>query len=135
MKLRFQSEAEKDLFLENMQKGMILDVKDTAWIKDNNKTEHTLTFSDCIFETPSSDYYDLHWGTTPNPKNPEMISILELFSKNRAFRALIVPYVLVAILLTGNLFHLNRFKSQKVRGNAGFFFPSGSFLAYLRRTF
>ncbi len=104
LKVRFQSEAEKELFLDNMQKGMVLDVSDTTWIKENNKIEHTLTFSDCVLETPSSEYYDLHWGTTPNPKNPAMVSILELFSKNRAFRALIVPYVLVDLPESVNRF-------------------------------
>jgi hypothetical protein len=104
MKIRFNSEAEKDLFLEDLQKGMVLDINDTPWIKENNKTDHTLTVADSILETPSSEYYDLHWGTTPNPKNPAMVSILELFSKNRAFRALIVPYVLVDLPESVNRF-------------------------------
>lgn len=104
MKLVFKDENEKELFLENMQKGMVLDVSDTTWIKENNKQDHSLIFSDCVLETPSSEYYDLHWGTTPSPKNPAMISILELFSKNRAFRALIVPYVLVDLPESVNRF-------------------------------
>ncbi len=104
MKVRFANEEEKDLFLENMQKGMVLDVANSAWIRENNKTEHSLILADCVLETPSSDYYDLHWGTTPNPKNPEMSSILELFSKNRAFRALILPYVLVDLPESVNRF-------------------------------
>lgn len=104
MKLSFKNENEKELFLENMQKGMVVDVSDTPWIKENNKHDHSLTFSDCVLEMPSSEYYDLHWGTTPNPKNPVMGPILELFSKNRAFRALIVPYVLVDLPESVNRF-------------------------------
>lgn len=104
MKVRFSSEAEKDLFLENMQKGMTIVKDETSFIKENNKIEHTITLSDCILESPSPEYYDLHWGTTPNPKNPEMTSILELFTKNRAFRALIIPYVLVDLPESVNRF-------------------------------
>lgn len=104
MKIRFKNEAEKELFLENMQRGMALDINDTPWITENNKSEHSIVLSDSVLETPSSDYYDLHWGTTPNPKDPALISIIELYSRNRAFRALIIPYVLVDLPETVNRF-------------------------------
>lgn len=104
MKIFFTSEEEKQNFLENLQSGMVIDVDDTPWIVENNKTQHSLTLADCILEKPSSHYYDLHWGTTPNPNNPEMIPILELFSKSRAFRSLILPYVLVDLPESVNRF-------------------------------
>lgn len=105
MKIFFKNEEEKKNFLENLQSGMVIDVDDTPWIVENNKEQHSLTLADCILETPSSSYYDLHWGTTPNPNNPEMVPILELFSKSRAFRSLIIPYVLVDLPESVNRFN------------------------------
>ena len=103
-KLFFKNEEVKDTFLKNMQSGMTIDVDDTPWIKENDKKNHSLTLADCILETPSSEYYDLHWGTTPNPNNPELLPVLELFSKTRAFRSLIIPYVLVDLPESVNRF-------------------------------
>jgi hypothetical protein len=104
MKLFFANEEQKKNFLENLQNGMVIDTEDTPWIKENDPVNHSLTLADCILETPSSSYYDLHWGTTPNPNNPELIPILELFSKSRAFRSLIIPYVLVDLPESVNRF-------------------------------
>ncbi|NUM58309.1 MAG: hypothetical protein HUU56_06740 [Bdellovibrionaceae bacterium] len=103
-KLFFKNEETKDSFLKNMQSGMTIDVDDTPWITENDRKNHSLTLADCILETPSSEYYDLHWGTTPNPNNPELVPILELFSKTRAFRSLIIPYVLVDLPESVNRF-------------------------------
>ena len=59
------------------------------------------------------DYFDLNWGLAPNPARQG--SLVERFSKNRAYRALILPYSLVDVPES-----VNRYSIRLAAVSAGF---------------
>jgi len=79
LRVFFNDEKEKETFLEN------------------DKQNHSLVLADAILEPASTDYFDIHWGFAPNPANPALRPYVERLTRNRAYRALILPYSLVDI--------------------------------------
>lgn len=104
LRVFFDSEKAKETFLSEVQEAMISDFESRGWIKENNKTNHSVVFSDALLEVQTADYFDTQWGYAPNPANPQQLEIVRMFSRNRAFRALILPYVLVDVPESVNRF-------------------------------
>jgi hypothetical protein len=56
-----------------------------------------VVFSDAVLEPSTSEYFDIQWGYAPDPNNPAQLATVQLLSRNRAYRALIIPYALVDV--------------------------------------
>ncbi|MCX7978124.1 MAG: hypothetical protein N2578_03895, partial [Bdellovibrionaceae bacterium] len=95
LRVEFSSSSEKDEFLRRVQEGMISDFESRGWIAAQD--ERSVTFRDALLEIPTSDYFDIHWGLAPNPNNPVTLPLVQRLSRFRAYRALILPYVLADI--------------------------------------
>lgn len=97
LRLFFASEADKQNFVSEAEQYMIVDMTDRKWIIDDNKQNHSLVFSDAVLEPMSNDFFDLHWGLAPDPKDPAQLPAVQRYSKYRAYRALILPFALVDV--------------------------------------
>lgn len=97
LKVRFANEAQKEKFLATSQESLISDYESRGWISEDNKTEHTITFTDAVLEPMSNEFFDIQWGYAPNPKNPAQLATVERLSKYRAYRSLILPYAFVDV--------------------------------------
>ncbi|MFP5520084.1 MAG: hypothetical protein ACLGGX_09285 [Bdellovibrionia bacterium] len=95
LKLQFRDRAQKEKFLLNAQESLISDFESRNWI--SHETETSLTFIDAILEPMSNEFFDIHWGYAPNPNNPAQVATVQRLSKYRAYRALLLPYVLVDV--------------------------------------
>ncbi|MNJ94656.1 hypothetical protein D3C87_123580 [compost metagenome] len=104
LRLTFASEAQKEEFITNAEKSMIVDIDDRGWIIENNKENHSVVFSDAVLETTSNDYFDLYWASAPNPNNPAQLPIVQRYSRFRAYRALIIPFAMVDLPESVNRF-------------------------------
>lgn len=104
LRVTFASEKQKEEFIESAERSVIVDMDDRGWIIENNKQDHSLVFSDAVLETTSNDYFDLYWGTAPNPNNPAQLAIVQRYSRFRAYRALIIPYAMVDLPESVNRF-------------------------------
>lgn len=110
LKIRFESEEQKEQFLKTAQETMISDFDSRGWITQNDKINHTLTFSDALLEPSENEFFDIQWGYAPDPNNPAQLPIVQRFSKYRAYRALIVPFAFVDVPESINRF-ANRYSS------------------------
>lgn len=97
LRVFFNSEEEKESFLKTSQEAMISDFDSRGWVKENNKDNHSLVFSDAILEQATAEYYDSQWGFAPSPNVPEQLSSVLRLSRYRAYRALIIPFSLIDI--------------------------------------
>ncbi len=98
LRVFFKDEAEKEKFLEGAQMPPVLnDFESRKWILENNKNNHSVVLADSVLEPANSEYFDLQWGFAPNPANPNQLPFVQMLSRNRAYRALIVPYSLVDV--------------------------------------
>jgi hypothetical protein len=104
--LRFDSEEQKEQFLSEAQQS-VGDFESRGWILENRTQDHALVLASSSLEVVSSDYFDLHWGMAPNPDFPDQLPLVQRFSRNRAYRALIFPYALVDVPES-----VNRFSAQ-----------------------
>lgn len=104
LKIFFKNEKEKELFLENAQASLISDFESRNWIVENNQQLHYVVFSDAVLESLTNEYFDVYWGFAPSPKIPSQLATVQRFSRYRAFRALILPYVLVDVPESVNRF-------------------------------
>lgn len=104
LKVFFKDEKEKELFLENAQASLISDFESRSWIVENNKQHHYVVFSDAVLESLTNEYFDVYWGFAPSPKIPSQLATVQRFSRYRAFRALILPYILVDVPESVNRF-------------------------------
>lgn len=97
LRVFFTSEEQKELFLKTAQEAMISDFDSRGWIKENNKQNHSVVFTDALLEQATADYYDSQWGFAPSPNVPEQLATVQRFSRYRAYRALIIPFALIDI--------------------------------------
>jgi len=104
LRVFFQNETEKSDFLKIAQETMISDFESRSWISENNPQNHSLVFSDAVLEPATSDYFDIQWGYAPDPNDPAQVSVVQRFSRYRAYRALIVPFALVDLPESVNRF-------------------------------
>lgn len=104
LRVFFKNEDEKKEFLRSVQEAMVSDFESRGWVLEDDKAGHSVVFADALLETQTSEYFDVHWGYAPDPSNPDQLPVVERFSRNRAFRALIVPYSLVDVPESVNRF-------------------------------
>ncbi len=97
LRLYFSSEAEKEAFLKNAQETMISDFESRGWVTEDNKQNHSVVFSDAVLEPALAEYFDIQWGYAPDPNNPNQLPAVQRYSRNRAYRALILPFTLVDV--------------------------------------
>lgn len=97
LRLFFNNEAEKLSFLKNAQETMISDFESRGWITEDNKQNHSVVFSDAVLEPALAEYFDIQWGYAPDPNNPQQLPAVQRYSRNRAYRALILPFSLVDV--------------------------------------
>lgn len=114
LKVVFGSEAEKDLFLEEVQKD-VGDFESRKWMLENNKKEHFIVLSSGTLEVMTSESFDIQWGYAPNPDEASQKPLVDQLSKNRAYRALLLPYTLVDVPES-----VNRYAAQMVLVQAGY---------------
>jgi hypothetical protein len=104
--IRFSSEEEKNAFVLEAEQN-VGDFATRGWVLSDNKQDHSLVLASSSLEIVSSEYFDLQWGLAPNPDYPEQLPIVQRFSRNRAYRALLIPYMLVDVPES-----VNRFSGQ-----------------------
>lgn len=97
LRVQFANEEEKEAFLKNAQESMISDFESRGWVTENNKTNHSVVFSDAVLEPAVAEYFDIQWGYAPDPNNPDQLPTVQRFSRYRAYRALILPFSLVDV--------------------------------------
>lgn len=127
LKITFVSEDEKKAFIDQaeMDAG---DFESRKWITANNTSDHSLILASATLEEMSSEYFDANWGLAPNPDDPNQVSTVQRFSRNRSFRALIFPYSLVDVPES-----VNRYSTKFASVSTGFisisYFMAQSFQA------
>jgi len=104
LRMYFKSEDEKKDFLKLAQETMISDFESRGWITEDDTKNHSLVFSDAVLEPATADYFDIQWGYAPDPNDPGQVSVVQRFSRYRAYRALIIPFSLVDIPESVNRF-------------------------------
>lgn len=104
LRVTFANETEKNDFMIRVQDAMTSDFESRGWILENDKTGHSLVFSDALLEVQTADYFDIQWGYAPDPSEPSQLAVVQSFSRNRAYRALIIPYGLVDVPESVNRF-------------------------------
>lgn len=97
LRVFFASEEEKKTYLKNAQESMISDFDSRGWILENNTKNHSVVFSDAMLEPAVAEYFDVQWGYAPDPNNPDQLPAVQRYSRYRAYRALILPFVLVDV--------------------------------------
>lgn len=97
LRVFFANAAEKQEFLRASQEAMISDFESRGWVAEDDTKNNSLLLRDAVLEVQTADYFDVHWGFAPDPNHPAQRPVVELFSRNRAFRALILPYALVDV--------------------------------------
>jgi len=95
LNLHLASQKEMDDFISYTQKATNSDFFDRKWITKKDDKNWILTFTHVVLEPAQSDYYDGNWGYAPHPHHHAVF--LQKLSQHRAFRALIIPYVLTDI--------------------------------------
>lgn len=128
LKISFASEEEKSTFLETAQLDIGVDFESRKWIASDNKADHSIVVASATLEIMSQDYFDIHWGLAPNPDDPGQVSLVQRFSRNRAYRSLIIPYALVDVPES-----VNRYSVKMANVSSGFvmipYFMADSFAA------
>lgn len=114
LRINFKDENEKKDFLEEAQK-FAGDFESRKWLLEDNKDLHFVTLSSATLEVVSNDFFDIQWGFAPNPDDPRQKPLVDRLSRNRAYRALILPYALVDVPES-----VNRFSAQMILIQAGF---------------
>lgn len=104
LRVVFKSEDEKNNFLKMAQETMISDFDSRGWVTENDSKGHSLVFSDAVLEPATSDYFDIQWGYAPDPNDPAQVSVVQRYSRYRAYRALIIPFALVDLPESVNRF-------------------------------
>jgi len=104
LRVYFKSEKEKEDFLRLAQETMISDFESRGWVTENDSKNHSLVFSDAVLEPATADYFDIQWGYAPDPNDPGQVSVVQRFSRYRAYRALIIPFSLVDLPESVNRF-------------------------------
>ncbi|WP_413288602.1 hypothetical protein [Bdellovibrio sp. HCB337] len=104
LRVYFKSEEEKADFLRMAQETMISDFESRGWVTENDTKNHSLVFSDAMLEPATNDYFDIQWGYAPDPNDPSQVSVVQRFSRYRAYRALIIPFSLVDLPESVNRF-------------------------------
>lgn len=95
LKLNFSDEAEMKEFLATAQAGSAMDLPTGQWILQQSSKPAFLVFSMAVVEEQNSELFDLMWGAGRDPKDNSNDAAIDNLNMNRAWRALIVPYVLV----------------------------------------
>jgi hypothetical protein len=116
LRVQFKSQEEKDQFLKTLSLDMGgVDLSAREWILSDNKIDHSLVLSSSMLEVVSNDNFDLYLGTAPDPAVREQLPAVQRYSRNRAFRSLIIPYALVDVPES-----VNRFSVRFGTVSAGF---------------
>lgn len=98
LRVYFKNEEEKQEFIRVVSEEVVLvDLTDRGWILENDSSNHSLLLSDLILEVPNPEYYDIANGTAPDPNHAAAAAAVQRLSRYRAYRSLIVPYVLLDI--------------------------------------
>lgn len=95
LRVQFADAEEKKIFLESVQNTLAVDFESRGWIRSDNSQDHSLVLSSAILEPAQEEYFDIHWGFAPNPDDPDQLPLVQRYSRFRAYRALLMPYVLV----------------------------------------
>ncbi len=96
LRVFFRSENEKEEFINEVNReSVIVDMKDRKWIIEDDTKNHSLLLTDVILEIQDPEYYDIANGTAPDPFYKR--AQLQRLSRYRAFRALLLPYMLMDI--------------------------------------
>ncbi len=92
--VKFSSVDQMEQFMKHAQEATSSDFVSRKWFKKIDKEGFQVTFSNALLEPTSANYFDIHWAFVPKPENPKHRGFIRQLSKNRAFRALIIPLVL-----------------------------------------
>jgi hypothetical protein len=114
LKLQFSTEEQKKDFLEEAQK-YAGDFDSRKWIISDNPETHSVVLASSTLEVVSNDFFDIHWGFAPNPDDPRQKPLVQLLSKNRAYRALLLPYALVDVPES-----VNRYSARMILVQSGY---------------
>lgn len=128
LKVTFDDEATKKIFLDQAQQDMGVDFESRKWIVSDNKTEHSIVLSSATLESVSSEFFDINWGLAPNPDDPGQVAIVQRFSRNRAYRALIFPFSIADVPESVNRYSI-KFASVSTGYVAISYFMAHSFQA------
>ncbi|MCC7404164.1 MAG: hypothetical protein IT288_07170 [Bdellovibrionales bacterium] len=100
----FRSKEEMEEFLRVSQEESINDFEGRKWITAKDEAKFTVTFSNATLEPARPEYFDVHWAFVPNPEDPRQRAMVQNLGQYRAFRGLIVPFVLVDVPESVNRF-------------------------------
>lgn len=116
LKVTFRTEKEKEKFLAQVAEDLGgIDLNARSWVQSDNKKDHSLVLTSATLEEMSNDSFEFYWGTAPNPNMASQVALTQRFSRNRAYRALILPYALLDIPES-----VNRYSTRFATVSAGF---------------
>lgn len=116
LKVTFKDAKEKEKFLAQVAEDLGgIDLKARNWFHSDNAKDHSLVITSATLEEISNDVFEFYWGTAPNPNISNQVALTQRFSRYRAYRALIVPYVLVDVPES-----VNRFSTRFATVSAGY---------------
>ncbi|MCM2278099.1 MAG: hypothetical protein NDJ89_08480 [Oligoflexia bacterium] len=104
----FTSKEELENFARAAQEDVGVDLEKNGWLTARDPERLTLTFGNATLEPALAEYFDAHWAFLP-PATSRTLPMIRQLSRYRAYRALLIPLVLVDIDES-----INRF-SPKVR--------------------
>ncbi|MCX7674354.1 MAG: hypothetical protein N2Z70_00815 [Bdellovibrionaceae bacterium] len=129
--VQFRNLEQLQEFEDRAQQQLLADFESRQWIAAKDTKSLTLTLRHVVLEESPSDFYDFHWGLGPNPLDSSQRAFLNRLGRLRAWRALLVPFVLTEIPESWN-----RFRSQAVSvlaGQALFYHPSSQSFVHTTR--
>ncbi|MFN7825312.1 MAG: hypothetical protein ACK5P6_08120 [Pseudobdellovibrionaceae bacterium] len=113
LKVRFINTEVMNLFITEAESQTGTDFMDRGWIAEKNTQGNYLILRIATLEQYDQDYFDIMWGLPPNPAFNT--SLVQRFSRNRAYRALIVPFKLADVPES-----INRYSARMVSVNTGY---------------
>lgn len=128
LKITFESEEIKKIFLDQAQQDMGVDFESRKWVTADNKVDHSIVLASATLESVSSEFFDLNWGLAPNPDDPAQVALVQRFSRNRAYRALVFPYSIADVPESVNRYSI-KFASVSTGYIAVSYFMAHSFQA------
>ncbi|MCE3009935.1 MAG: hypothetical protein LW875_04930 [Proteobacteria bacterium] len=113
LKVSFINTEVMNLFITEAESQTGTDFTDRGWIAEKNTQKSYLILRIATLEKYDQDYFDIMWGLPPNPAFNT--SLVQRFSRNRAYRALIVPFKLADVPES-----INRYSPRMVSINTGY---------------
>ncbi|MCB0414787.1 MAG: hypothetical protein KDD50_10665, partial [Bdellovibrionales bacterium] len=97
LRVKFESKDQMERFLQRAQNESGSDFETRDWIGARDDQSFILTIESSTLEYTLPVYSNLNWGISLNDKNARQSSLIELMSRQRAYRAMIVPFVVTNI--------------------------------------